>query len=205
MPQKKVEPVFQTLANVDVSEQVEQKGRFDYLSWPWAWSYVKSKYPNATFEKHIFRDNQDNPLPFMRDTKGHTYVAVTVTIDEVAHTEIHYVMDNKNHSVVHPDGSQVNKALQRCLVKAIAFHGLGLNIYAGEDLPVMDVEEAIKANKSNVDTIKEAFKSAKDVNAIDEAWKTHSSTYVRLPEKDKKDVINAFKTEKVRLQQKAAA
>lgn len=196
--------VFQTLANVDVGEQVEQKGRFDYLSWPWAWSYVKSKYPTATFEKHIFRDNQDNPLPFMRDTKGHTYVAVTVTIEGIAHTEIHYVMDHKNKSIVHPDGGEVNKALQRCLVKAIAFHGLGLNIYAGEDLPVMDVEETIKANKSNVDTIVASFKAAENVEQIDSAWKAHSSTYAHLPEKDKKSVLNAFKTEKVKLQKDAA-
>ncbi len=132
--------VWQTLSRFDVSKEVEQKNKFDYLSWAWAWAFVKEKYPSANFEKHIFRDNQDNPLPFMRDTKGHTYVAVTVTIEGLAHTEIHYVMDHKNQSVTHPDGGQVNKALQRCLVKAIAFHGLGLNVYAGEDLP-MDLEE----------------------------------------------------------------
>jgi len=126
---------WQTLSSFDVSEEVKKKGKFDYLSWTWAWAFVKRHYPDATFEKHIFRDNQDNPLPFMRDTKGHTYVAVSVTIDGITHTEIHYVMDHKNQSVVHPDGGQVNKALQRCLVKAIAFHGLGINVYAGEDLP----------------------------------------------------------------------
>ena len=197
--------VFQTLANVDVSSQVEQKGRFDYLSWPWAWSHVKSKYPHATFEKHIFRDNQNNPLPFMRDTKGHTYVAVTVTIEEVAHTEIHYVMDHKNQSVVHPDGAQVNKALQRCLVKAIAFHGLGLNIYAGEDLPVMDTEEAEKANRSNVDLITTDFKNAKSVEEIDSLWKANSAVYGNLPSKDQKTVLNAFKTEKIKLKSASAS
>jgi len=131
--------VWHNLSRFDVSKEVEQKGRFDYLSWAWAWAFVKEKFPNATFEKHIFYDNQNNPLPFMRDTKGHTYVMVTVTIDKLSHTEIHYVMDHKNQSVAHPDGGQVNKALQRCLVKAIAFHGLGLNVYAGEDLP-MDLD-----------------------------------------------------------------
>ena len=118
--------IWQTLSRFDVSKEVEQKGKFDYLSWAWAWAYVKEKYPEATFEKHVFRDNQDNPLPFMRDTKGNTFVMVSVTIESITHTEIHYVMDNRNQAIQFPDASAVNKALQRCLVKAIAFHGLGL-------------------------------------------------------------------------------
>ena len=56
--------VWSTLSKFDVSAEVKQKGKFDYLSWAWAWAYVKEKYPTASFEKHIFRDNQDNPLPF---------------------------------------------------------------------------------------------------------------------------------------------
>ena len=75
----------------------------------------------------------------MRDTKGHTYVAVTVTIEGIAHTEIHYVMEQERICSASRwrTGQQ---SLQRCLVKAIAFHGLGLNVYAGEDLP-MDLDE----------------------------------------------------------------
>ena len=126
-------------------------------------------YPHATFEKHIFRDNQDNPLPFMRDTKGHTYVAVTVTIEEIAHTEIHYVMDHKNQSVVHPDGSQVNKALQRCLVKAIAFHGLGINVYAGEDLPLSENEDDAGEQDELKAKIIQDFANAKTVDDIERA------------------------------------
>lgn len=186
------ESVWHNLSRFDVSKEVEQKGRFDYLSWAWAWAYVKEKYPSATFEKHIFRDNQDNPLPFMRDTKGHTYVAVTVTIEDIAHTEIHYVMDHKNQSIVHPDGGQVNKALQRCLVKAIAFHGLGLNVYAGEDLP-MDLEE------DDTDVIIDAFKSAKTIDAIDSAWRDNTTAINKLSKSAKATVTDEFKKAKNKL------
>ena len=186
------ESVWHNLSRFDVSKEVEQKGRFDYLSWAWAWAYVKEKYPSATFEKHIFRDNQDNPLPFMRDTKGHTYVAVTVTIEDIAHTEIHYVMDHKNQSIVHPDGGQVNKALQRCLVKAIAFHGLGLNVYAGEDLP-MDLEE------DDTDAIIDAFKSAKTIDAIDTAWRNNTTAINKLSKSAKATVTDEFKKAKNKL------
>lgn len=184
--------VWHNLSRFDVSKEVEQKGRFDYLSWAWAWAFVKEKYPTATFEKHIFKDNQDNPLPFMRDTKGHTYVAVTVTIESVSHTEIHYVMDHKNQSVQHPDGGQVNKALQRCLVKAIAFHGLGLNVYAGEDLP-MDLDE------QDSSFIIEDFNKAKSIEDIDGMWRKHSSAISTLGKVSKGQVTDEFKKAKNKL------
>lgn len=184
--------VWHNLSRFDVSKEVEQKGRFDYLSWAWAWAFVKEKYPTATFEKHIFKDNQDNPLPFMRDTKGHTYVAVTVTIEGVSHTEIHYVMDHKNQSVQHPDGGQVNKALQRCLVKAIAFHGLGLNVYAGEDLP-MDLDEV------DYSLVIEDFNHAKSVDEIDSAWRKHADAIGTLGKAAKSQVTDEFKKAKNKL------
>jgi hypothetical protein len=184
--------VWHNLSRFDVSKEVEQKGRFDYLSWAWAWAFVKEKYPTSTFEKHIFKDNQDNPLPFMRDTKGHTYVAVTVTIENVSHTEIHYVMDHKNQSVQHPDGGQVNKALQRCLVKAIAFHGLGLNVYAGEDLP-MDLDE------QDYTVVLEDFTKAKSIDDIDDAWRKHATAINTLGKAAKTQVTDEFKKAKNKL------
>ena len=184
--------VWETLSKFDVSAKIEKKGKFDYLSWAWAWAYVKEKYPTATFEKHIFRDNQDNPLPFMRDTKGHTYVGVTVTIEGIAHSEIMPVMDFKNQSIQHPDGMAVNKALQRCLVKAIAFHGLGLNVYAGEDLP-MDLDEV------DGSAIIEDFTKAKSIEEIDKAWRKHSAAISTLGKVVKSQVTNEFKKAKNKL------
>tara|TARA_B100001093_G_scaffold519793_1_gene610515 strand:+ start:6217 stop:6786 length:570 start_codon:yes stop_codon:yes gene_type:complete len=183
---------WQTLSRFDVSKEVEQKGKFDYLSWAWAWAYVKEKYPDATFEKHIFRDNQDNPLPFMRDTKGNTFVAVTVTIEGISHQEIHYVMDNRNQAIQFPDGGAVNKALQRCLVKAIAFHGLGLNVYAGEDLP-MDLDEEDNS------LIIEAFEKATSTQELDDSWRFYASSIGKLGKQSKQKVTDAFKTKKNKL------
>ena len=128
----------------------------------------------------------------MRDTKGHTYVAVSVTIEEQTHTEIHYVMDHKNQSVQHPDGAQVNKALQRCLVKAIAFHGLGLNVYAGEDLP-MDLDE------EDGSVIIEDFNKAKSIEEIDKAWRKHSAAISTLGKVVKGQVTDEFKKAKNKL------
>ena len=196
--------VWQNLSSFDVSEEVKKKGKFDYLSWTWAWAYVKQHYPHATFEKHIFRDNQNNPLPFMRDTKGHTYVMVTVTIDEISHTEIHYVMDHKNQSVVHPDGGQVNKALQRCLVKAIAFHGLGINVYAGEDLPLSENESDAGEQDDAKEIIVSSFAAAKTVDEIDGLWKANASVINSLNKQRKSAVTNAFKKEKTRIKAAAA-
>lgn len=188
---------WSTLSKFDVSAQVEQKNKFDYLSWAWAWAYVKEKYPNANFEKHIYHDNQNNPLPFMRDTKGHTYVAVTVTIEGLSHTEIMPVLDFKNKSVPHPDGFEVNKAHQRCLVKAIAFHGLGLNLYAGEDLP-LDLDD-------DTDDIIRDFRAATTIADIDSAWRNNGSAIGKLSKSSKQQVTNEFKNAKASLKASAEA
>ena len=188
---------WSTLSKFDVSAQVEQKNKFDYLSWAWAWAYVKEKYPTANFEKHIYHDNQNNPLPFMRDTKGHTYVAVTVTIEGLSHTEIMPVLDFKNKSVPHPDGFEVNKAHQRCLVKAIAFHGLGLNLYAGEDLP-LDLDD-------DTDDIIRDFRSATTIADIDSAWRNNGSAIGKLSKSSKQQVTDEFKNAKASLKASAEA
>ena len=140
----------------------------------------------------------------MRDTKGHTYVAVTVTIDEIAHTEIHYVMDQRNQSVVHPDGGQVNKALQRCLVKAIAFHGLGINLYAGEDLPLSESDDDASEQDDAKSKIMQDFANAKTVDEIDNVWKSNATVIGTFNKQRKSAVTNAFKKEKTRLKAAAA-
>lgn len=125
-----IESVWSKLSQVDVSEHCATKGGFTYLSWSWAWSYVKDHYPDATFEKHLF-----DGLPYMVDGQGFAYVQVTVTIQGLPAREILPVLNHSNKPIANPDSFAVNTALQRCLVKAIAFHGLGHYVYAGEDLP----------------------------------------------------------------------
>jgi hypothetical protein len=122
--------LFKTLYAIDCSEHTEKKGRFTYLSWTWAWSILKQHAPDATFEKHIF-----DGIPFMVDSAGYAYVMVTVTASGESATEVYPVLNHSNKPVQNPSSFDVNSALQRCLVKAIAFLGLGIYIFSGEDLP----------------------------------------------------------------------
>lgn len=123
--------IWDKLSAIDCSEHVEKKGRFNYLSWAWAWHILKKEFPEAQFEKHC----NDNGYPYFTDPNGYAFVKVTVRIGDLEASEMLYVMDNKNHAIKNPTSGDVNTSLQRCLVKAIAFFGLGLYIYSGEDLP----------------------------------------------------------------------
>ena len=128
--------VFQRLSEIDVSHMTERKGQFTYLSWTHAWKSVKDNYPDAVFVKTVYTDNQNNQLPFMRDTKGNTWVGVAVSIEGITVEEVFPVLNNRNQAMQFPDSFAVNTAHQRCLTKALAYHGLGINVYAGEDLPM---------------------------------------------------------------------
>lgn len=122
--------IFKTLSEINVNEHVEQKGKFSYLSWAWAVSELRKASPTATWEviKH-------NGLPFC-ETKTGYFVEVAVTVEGITLSQIHPVLDNNNKTIPVPNAFQINTSIQRCLVKAIALHGLGLYIYAGEDLQI---------------------------------------------------------------------
>ena len=128
--------IWETLSKIDVSEHTEEKNGLTYLSWAWAWGKVKDSYPQARYVKRIW----DTELPYTKDDQGFAYVEVTVIIGEEEQSELMPVLDYRNKSVKNPDSFQVNTALQRCLAKCCAMHGLGHYIYAGEDLP-QGVEE----------------------------------------------------------------
>lgn len=150
--------VFETLNNINVNEHIEKKNGLSYLSWAWAWASVKKCYPNATYtiyERDMIIDDRGNICPVNYFTDGKTcWVKTGVTINGVEHIEELYVMDFKNNSVPLEviDSKMVNKTIQRSLTKALARHGLGLYIYAGEDLPEEEkkqaVEEKAKADKA---------------------------------------------------------
>ena len=150
--------VFETLNNINVNEHIEKKNGLSYLSWAWAWASVKKYYPNATYtiyERDMIIDDRGNICPVNYFTDGKTaWVKTGVTINGVEHIEELYVMDFKNNSVPLEiiDSKIVNKTIQRSLTKALARHGLGLYIYAGEDLPEEEkkqaVEEKAKADKA---------------------------------------------------------
>lgn len=124
--------VFSALNAVNCNEHTEKKGNLTYLSWAWAWNEVKSRFPDAAYTIY---ESQDGWNYF---TDGTTcWVKVGVTINGLEHIEHLPIMDARNQSIPlnAVKSTDVNKSIQRALTKACARHGLGLYIYAGEDLP----------------------------------------------------------------------
>ena len=127
---------YEELRAINVSDYMEKKGKFNYLSWAHAVDILLQQDPNATWQYHT-------PLEF-NDT---VMVFCSVTAFGKVMTAQLPVLDFSNKAMKNPDAMAVNTAMQRCLAKAIALHGLGLYIYQGEDLP--DV--------SPLDTLKETY------------------------------------------------
>ena len=120
---------FARLNAINVNEHIEKKGGFSYLSWPFAVAQLRLADPTATWEVRRF-----GGLPFLICEAG-VFVEVAVTVNAVTLSQIHPVLDGRNRPLMAPNAFDINSSIQRCLVKAIALHGLGLYIYAGEDLP----------------------------------------------------------------------
>jgi hypothetical protein len=120
---------FERLNRINVSEHIERKGGFAYLSWPYAVAQLRLADPAASWEVRRF-----DALPFLRTETGY-FVEVAVTVQGITLSQIHPVLDGKNRPLAEPTAFDINTSIQRCLVKAIALHGLGLYVYAGEDLP----------------------------------------------------------------------
>lgn len=139
--------IIETLSNVNVQQYVEQKMGLSYLSWANAWAILTQYYPNATYEFEEYPEylltkdgnwyatgrNVDYRL-----TPSGCEVTASVNIEGETFKMSLYVMDNRNKPVRNPDYAQINKTQQRCLVKALALAGLGLNLYQGEDLPASE-------------------------------------------------------------------
>lgn len=143
---------FKELYSVDVSDYVEKKNGLSYVSWANAWAEIKKRYPDANY---VIYENKDGWNYF---TDGKTcWVKTGVTVNGIEHIEYLPVMDYKNKSIPANGVTSfdVNKAIQRSLTKAVARHGLGLYIYAGEDLP----EDATKADASARETTVEMCES----------------------------------------------
>jgi ribosomal protein L34E len=126
------ENYFAVLNNINVNDKTEKKNGLTYLSWAWAWGEVKKVYPDAFYTIY---ENKDG---WFYHTDGNTcWVKTGVTVNGIEHIEYLPVMDYKNRSIPASNVTSfdVNKAIQRSLTKACARHGLGLYVYAGEDLP----------------------------------------------------------------------
>ena len=136
---------FSQLAAINVNAYIERKGQFSYLSWPYAVSQLRQFDPQATWEVKRF-----NGLPYLVTELG-VFVEVAVTVRSITLSQLHPVLDGKNRPILVPTSFDINTSIQRCLVKAIALHGLGLAVYAGEDLPLVDTGDE---NKQGVVTDK---------------------------------------------------
>lgn len=123
---------FNILNAIDCNEHTEKKGNLTYLSWAWAWQMVKKNFPDAFYT--IYEDKDG--IPYFTDGKT-CWVKTGVTIQGLEHIEYLPIMDFKNRSIPldQVTSMDMNKTIQRSLTKACARHGLGLYIYAGEDLP----------------------------------------------------------------------
>lgn len=172
---KEQKSVFGVLSAIDCSKHIEQKGNLTYLSWAWAWQMVKENYPTAFYTIY---ENKDGLL---YHTDGRTcWVKTGVTIDGIEHIEFLPVMDYNNKSIFvdKVTSFDVNKAVQRSLTKACARHGLGLYIYAGEDLPsTNDAKSDDARNDDDGDELARALQEARGAQSLNtlqyDVWEAH--------------------------------
>ena len=126
------------LLQTNVNDHTEKKNGLTYLSWAWAWAEALKADPKATYKVETYQEHGENgrcrTVPYM-NINGTCMVFVTVTLFDKPMTCQLPVMDFRNKAIPDPDAFAVNTAIMRCMTKALSLHGLGLYIYAGEDLP----------------------------------------------------------------------
>lgn len=184
---EKKKSIFQTLNDINVNGHTEVKDtgrvRLTYLSWAWAWAEVKKNYPDATYTVY------ENASGWNYHTDGRTcWVKTGVTIEGMEHIEYLPVMDNRNNSIPvdKVTSMDVNKAIQRSLTKAAARHGLGLYIYAGEDLPETEsVQEAERIERAELEKAKAEINAANSRDELTVVWNKYA------PLKTNQEFINA--------------
>lgn len=147
-----MENKFQKAYQIDVNTKTEKKGNLTYLSWAWAWAEFKKIYEDATYSVKKF--GEDN-LPYVYDEKTGYMVFTEVTADNTTLEMWLPVMDFRNQALKSNEASMfdINKTIMRCLTKNLAMFGLGLYIYAGEDLP--EVSNEIFNDVDNIKTLDE--------------------------------------------------
>ena len=156
--------LFEKLSKVNVNKHKKKKGQFDYLSWPLAIQELLKICPDASWQVHEYQNEDGLVAPYMTTNAG-CFVRVSVTCDEIIRSQVHPVTDNRNQTIAQPTAQDINTSIQRCLAKAIALHGLGLYIYAGEDLPEPD--ELNSEQKSEIEVL---LGSLKDKALESDIW-----------------------------------
>lgn len=168
--------IFNTLQAIDCSEHVEQKNGLSYLSWAWAWGIAKSIYPRSFYTIY---ENRDGWIYFTDGRTCWVKTGVTIVDGDYSQEHIEYlpVMNYKNASIPAKDitSTDANKAIQRSLTKALARHGLGLYIYAGEDLPMEGAEDFEEKARKAEEAKKAAAELKNLIAKVDEVAKKNVS------------------------------
>lgn len=176
---KQEKSIFEILFNINVGEHIEKKNGLSYLSWPYAWSEVKKIFPDANYKVRLFGENN---LPYVYDESTGYMVFTSVTINDLTHEMWLPVMDNSNKSMksvkytydtnyrknvpVEPASMfDINKAIMRCLVKNLSMFGLGLYIYAGEDLPEKDSEKILPSDVKSLKKVISEFENSEKLQS----------------------------------------
>ena len=182
-----VKSVFGTLNNINCNEHTEKKNGLTYLSWAWAWAEVKKAYPDSFYTIY----ERENGIPYFTDGKN-CWVKTGVTIQGLEHIEYLPIMDYRNQSIPLDKVSSIdmNKAIQRSLTKACARHGLGLYIYAGEDLP--ESEKDIQAKR--LEEVLKAIKKAQNKAELSSIYNANSELHKNT------DFISALSARKKEVQ-----
>jgi len=134
------------LLKLDVNKHIEKKNGLSYLSWAWAWDQALRADPTASFRVESWTDDNGAVRCWMQ-VNDSAMVWVSVTMLGQTRTCMLPVMNHRNQPIEHPDAFQMNTAIMRCLTKCLALFGLGLYIYAGEDLPLDDGKDEKKEEK----------------------------------------------------------
>jgi hypothetical protein len=169
---------FVTLAGIDVSSHIEKKGNLSYLSWAWAVDQLMRQDPTANWEWLEPRFYPDESV----------MVGCTVTAFGKPITIHLPVMDNRNNAIKNPDARKISDAQMRCLVKAIACHGLGLYIYAGEDLPSNEMtleeftskylEKMQEAANNGTDALRKAYAELPATKTTKQFWEAEGDALI---------------------------
>ncbi len=140
---------FKELYELDVNHKTKEKSGLKYLSWAWAWAELKKVNSDATYSVDLY-----DGKPYLGDDVLGYMVSTTVTVGELTIPMHLPVLDGANKAQKAVDYSyktkyadkeckaasmfDINTAIMRCLTKNLAMFGLGLYIYAGEDIPSVD-------------------------------------------------------------------
>ncbi len=185
------------LLKINVNDHTEAKNGLTYLSWAWAWAEALKADPKVNFKVEMFDGSPLMPV-------GGTFMVwVTVTMFDKPVTCMLPVLDYRNKPVATPNSFDVNTSIMRCLVKAIAMHGLGLYIYGGQDLPsetgvepepvkVIETPTAtakVEVNEANMklfaDSMIQFVDICEDENALKSYWKANHTQLEGLKAFDK--------------------